>query len=295
MRIYTIGDSNYDIIFKDGKPISGTPGGSMFNVAISLGRLGYTPHMIGDSSTDQIGAISREILKESGVDTSFIKLSDSYSSKIALAFLDENNNAEYSFYKSEKSISLIVPEIKSGDIVVFGSSYALRTDLRSDLLSILKAARRVGAITVYDPNYRTTNSEELTEHRDIIDENISYADIVKASDEDIKNIYNIDTPTEAFSTLKTLGCNTLVHTADKDNVTVINNLSITHFAVPIIEPINTIGAGDSFNAALISKIAENSKNIKDCTTEFWNQTIPYCIEIAQIVCMNEESYIPQKK
>ena len=39
-KIYAIGETVFDIIFKNGQPQAAKPGGAMLNSAVSLGRMG---------------------------------------------------------------------------------------------------------------------------------------------------------------------------------------------------------------------------------------------------------------
>ena len=95
--IYTLGETVLDILFKDGKPVSATPGGSMLNTAVSLGRMGVPVSFISEYAADTTGSIIKDFLNENGVDTSFVSNHLDGKTSLALAFLDEKNNAAYSF------------------------------------------------------------------------------------------------------------------------------------------------------------------------------------------------------
>jgi fructokinase len=68
-----------------------------------------------------------------------------------------------------------------------------------------------------------------------------------------------------------------------------------HYPVPSIKPVSTIGAGDSFNAGIITAMYENnisSINIKDCSQDQWDTIIEKGINFASAVCMSYDNYIP---
>ena len=54
-RVFGIGETIYDIIFKDGQPIAGVPGGSVFNGLMTLGKLGVKCTQISEVGSDQVG------------------------------------------------------------------------------------------------------------------------------------------------------------------------------------------------------------------------------------------------
>ena len=131
-KIYAIGESLLDIIFNKGEPQTTKAGGSMLNSVVSLGRIGLPVSFISEYGLDEVGNLIDEFLKENGVDTSFVNRYQDGNTAIALAFLDEKNDAHYSFYKNypEKRLKLIFPEINNDDIVLFGSYYSISEEIR---------------------------------------------------------------------------------------------------------------------------------------------------------------------
>ena len=89
-----------------------------------------------------------------GIDT-ISRFSDT-NSNLALAFLDEHKNADYSFYKTRKGLPSCIkfPEdIHPGDIILFGSFLAIKAEFRSGLTYFLEHCKKNGAIVIYDPNF----------------------------------------------------------------------------------------------------------------------------------------------
>ncbi len=73
-RIFTIGETVYDIIFKDGNPIAARAGGSTLNSSVSMGRLGLPVHFISEFGMDQVGKFIVEFLKDNKVNTDHLQL-----------------------------------------------------------------------------------------------------------------------------------------------------------------------------------------------------------------------------
>ena len=112
-----------DIIFKNERPVSAVPGGSVYNGIISLGRAGVPAAFISEVGDDRIGRRTVDFLKENGVDASNVNMFKGSKSPVSLAFLNDNNDAEYIFYKDHPHdrLDYICPEINRDDIVMLGS------------------------------------------------------------------------------------------------------------------------------------------------------------------------------
>ncbi len=98
-RIYGIGETVYDIIFKDGAPQAAKPGGSVLNSMVSLGRTGLPVSFISEYGKDDVGSLIDRFLNDNGVNTSTVYRYNDANTSLALAFLDEKNDAHYTFYK----------------------------------------------------------------------------------------------------------------------------------------------------------------------------------------------------
>jgi len=302
--VYCIGESLLDIVFKDGKPLTAKAGGSMLNTAVSLGRSGNKTHFISDYGLDQAGEIIHQFLKENCVSTTHICRYDHANTAIALAFLDEQNNAGYTFYKQypEKRMDIQLPEIQPEDILLFGSFYALTREIREFLVPFVKEARGKGAIIIYDPNFRKSHLPELETFKPWIMENLSLADLVRGSDEDFLNIFAAETAAAAFHEVvlaKTIrpddqGDAVLVYTKNKLGVEIMNGSKHRIFHVPLITPVSTIGAGDAFNAGIIHAILSNNITRNDLG-KLDENTLSLLIEsgikFSTDVCMSLENYI----
>src|SRR4030042_701960 len=98
-NIFGIGETVFDIILKQGQPVAAKAGGSVLNAFVSLGRLGMTVHFISEYGTEPVGELIDRFLNENNVSTRYVTRYQDGKSTLALAFLDENNNASYTFYK----------------------------------------------------------------------------------------------------------------------------------------------------------------------------------------------------
>jgi len=75
-RVFSIGETVYDIIFKNAQPIAAKAGGSTLNTSVSLGRLGLNVNFVSDLGKDMIGDTILRFLTANGVATSYIEQYD---------------------------------------------------------------------------------------------------------------------------------------------------------------------------------------------------------------------------
>ena len=119
-KIYAIGETILDLIFENNNPIAAKAGGSMLNTAVSLGRLGLSVEFISEYGCDKPGELIDNFLSECGVSTNYLKKFTDGKTPLALAFLDKNKNASYTFYKDypPERLEIEMPLIKQNDIVL---------------------------------------------------------------------------------------------------------------------------------------------------------------------------------
>ena len=294
-RIFAIGETVFDIIFKNGKPVSSTPGGSMLNAAVSLGRLGLDVHFISEYGKDTVGNLVDDFLRSNGVSTGYACRYDGFTTSLALAFLDENNNAEYSFYKRYPTnrLNVAFPELTGNDILIYGSFYGIEPAIYARLKPFLELAHEKNALVIYDPNFRKAHLPDMDIYRPVMMENFAHADIVKGSDEDFELIFGARTAGEAWKHLNGL-CDMLIYTANRNNVELFTSVVHDSYPVPPLTPVSTIGAGDTFNAGLIyGLITQNigKEELKHLTDRQRAVIIGRAISFAGHVCMSYDNYI----
>lgn len=297
-KIYGIGETVFDIIFKNRQPLAAKPGGAMLNSLVSLGRVGLPVHFMSEYADDETGSLINSFLHSNGVDTSHVHFYRDGKTKLALAFLDDRNDASYTFYEKYPANRLDIkfPAVSENDIILFGSIYAITKDIRDKFIHFIKSASQSGALLIYDPNFRSAHSHELESLMPLILENISSASMVRGSDEDLYNIFGAATPDEAWEAVKAY-CNCLVYTANKDGVHVRTESFKGRFPVKKITPVSTIGAGDNFNAGMIASIyLDNIKNADLYRMEEadWSRVIAMGVDFASEVCMSYENYVSEE-
>ncbi len=257
-KVFGFGETVFDIIFKDGQPRAAKPGGSVLNAFVSLGRLGWKPCFVSEYGQDNVGMLIEDYLVENGVNTRYVNRFNNGQSALAMAFLDDDNNANYTFYKNfpAERLQELPEDIAADDIILFGSIYASSREVRTSVVRFLEIGLERGAIIIYDPNFRRAHLAELEELKPRIIENLNYADIIRGSDEDFQLIFAADR-SEKVREIIGNGTKLLFYTQNSSHVKVLLNSLKTRIPAEKIEPISTIGAGDNFNAGIIHWLLKN--------------------------------------
>jgi fructokinase len=297
-KIYTIGETVLDILFKNKMPVTAKAGGACLNSAVSLGRLNLPVDFIGEYGMDEVGNIIDSFLKENHVSTKYVYRYYGGKSSLALAFLNENNDASYDFYKiyPDKRLDIDFPAIQKDDIVLFGSIYAVTLEVRQVLLEFIKQANRKKAIVIYDPNFRKHHLHELQKLKPLILENFLHADIVRGSNEDFSFILGAANADEAYAEVSSR-CKNLLYTANKIGVFVRSPRVKQIFPVIKIDPVSTIGAGDNFNAGVVYSLFKYNigyTDIDNLNESIWGNIVNTAVEFATYVCMSYDNYISEE-
>jgi fructokinase len=293
-KVYAIGETVLDILIKGDQPFMAKAGGACLNSAITLGRLGITVHFVGEYGLDQVGNFIDKFLKENNVSTEYVYRYFDGKSALALAFLNENNDASYDFYKiyPKKRFNIKFPEIEA-DIILFGSFYAITPEVREVILKLIKQAQKEKAIIMYDPNFRKQHLHELDTLKPLIIDNILHSNIIRGSNEDFSFIFGTRSADDTYELLKDK-CPIMLYTASTKGVYLKTPNVSERFDVHKIQPLSTIGAGDNFNAGIVYSLIKHNishKTLLNLNKEQWEPIVKTAIDFATHVCMNYDNYI----
>ena len=298
-RVIGIGETILDILFKNNQAATSVPGGSTFNSMISLGRVGVYSCFLSEIGDDKVGTIVRTFLRDNGVDDSYLTEYPDHKSPISLAFLDDHNNATYSFYKDSfsKRTDWECPAIGSDDIVLFGSYYALNPEMRYKVTALLEKARTAGAIIYYDVNFRRNHAGEAIKLMGTVIENLEYADIVKGSDEDFEVLYRIAEGRKVFKEKVDFYCPRLIYSRGAQGVDLYSRTLTKRYSIEPIIPVSTIGAGDNLNAGILYGLIKyriRRDDLDQLSERDWDDIIRCGLEFAAETCQQADNYISRE-
>ena len=275
-RVIGIGETVLDILFKNDQPKKAVPGGSTFNSIISLGRAGVPCIMVTEVGSDHIGDMICRYLTENGVCTDYVCRHAGTKSHITLAFLNEHNDAQYTFYKDHASAALDgrLPEITASDVVLFGSFFAINPAIRPAVSQLLHMAREAGAWLYYDINFRKAHIPDIPDVLANIEQNMQLATVVRGSMEDFEYLYGLRDGDAIYQRVSRF-CPTLILTDGARMIRVYSPEGYETYPVQAIETVSTVGAGDNFNAGYIYAMMQgyDDQAARIAMAQRWSQDV----------------------
>ncbi|WPZ22317.1 carbohydrate kinase [Sulfitobacter faviae] len=235
-------------------------GGAVFNTAIALGRLGAQVGMLSGLSSDMFGRQLVDGLKASHVDVSHVVLSDRPTT---LAFVRlVGGHATYDFYDENSAGRMITPEdmpALSGEVsALYFGGISLACEPGADAYAELLARNAEGRAVMIDPNIRPGFIKDIERYRQRLDRMLALSDIVKVSDEDLNwiNPAPLSLRDKVAELLKK-GPSVVILTRGGEGATgyLANGEEVQVPAVKA-EIVDTVGAGDTFNAGVLAKMSE---------------------------------------
>lgn len=248
-------------------------GGAVFNTAIALGRLGAPVQFFSGISSDLFGNVLKAELAASKVDSSPAAISDRPTT---LAFVTlTNGHASYAFYDENTAGRMItpedLPEVTADAVFVGGISLAVEPC--ADAYEALAAKATKTAVVMMDPNVRPSFIKDADHYRARITRMMGHADIVKMSDEDLAWFYpDQDTETAARAVVAN-GVKLLCITEGSKGVTGYTAAHEVFVAANKAEVVDTVGAGDTFNAGLLASLHAAGALTKDRVADLDEDTI----------------------
>lgn len=298
-KIIGVGETVLDIIFRNDQPLKAVPGGSAFNAIISIGRAGLPCVMATEVGDDHVGDIVTNFLRDNNVDTSYVFRHEGTQSHLSLAFLDEKNDAQYQFYKNHAVLSMHknMPQVSEGDVVLFGSFFAINPKLHEYVSAFLHKAKENGAILYYDINFRASHVKDIPDTFENILENMRLATVVRGSAEDFEILFGTKDVDEIYNKHIAPYCKCFIYTNAANPIELRTPGIATCFPAKQIQTISTIGAGDNFNAGFCYGIVKNeilhANSFLSMTKEQWSPLVAMGQRFSAAVCQSLDNYIPK--
>ncbi len=247
-----IGESLVDLIAEAGSNVfTARAGGSPFNVALGVARLGQPVTFVTEYGDDHCGRILATALAADGVAVRQVRRPTS----IAIATLDTSGSATYDF-RFEWGLGV------DGEIPVRGPFAGLHVGSlacvvepgRHAVLAAATEAHGLGMAVSYDPNIRPALAPERSVARGIVEQFVAVATVVKASVEDVEWLYPGENPVHRLHQWAAEGDRLVVLTDGPRGCTAVTSSGEVWVPASPVTVVDTIGAGDSFTAALLAHL-----------------------------------------
>lgn len=236
-------------------------GGSPFNVAIGLSRLGQASGLLTGLSSDLLGQRLRQVLADEGVSTAYAIPTDRPTT-LSLVGLDTAGVPAYQFYDNGSADTGVeeadLPELGAEVTGLHFGSYSLAAAPVADAFAAL-ARGKGGRFMTLDPNVRPTVEPDMEVWRARLAVLMPLADVVKISAEDLELLWPRRSHEGFAQDLVSQGVRMVVVT-DGGEAAHGWTLSGLHASAtpPKVTVIDTVGAGDTFQAALIARLLRDS-------------------------------------
>jgi fructokinase len=247
-----VGEALIDVVRRADGRVERHPGGSGANTALALARLGRPTLLLTRWGDDEDGALLREHLTASGVRL-LRPPEDGHPTARAEAVLDRTGSAAYRFSLVWELAPLEVPP--DVGLVHTSSIAAVRSPGADRVLELLRGRREAATIS-YDPNIRPTMMGSRETVRAQVAERVGLCDVVKVSEEDVAWLEPSADPVEVVRDWSARGPALVVLTRGDRGSAAIAGGALVEADVTPATVVDTVGAGDSFMAALLDGLWE---------------------------------------
>jgi fructokinase len=266
-------------------------GGACLNIAVGMARLGAPAGFVGGISTDLFGRMIADHASASGVDLRFATRS---ARQTTLAFVSTvNGQPRYAFYDEQtasrawtyQSRAIPFAEI---DAIHIGSTTIVDATGAEQAVALVGDAR--GATTIsFDPNCRPNLVKDKARYAADMDAFANRADIVKMSDVDFDFLYGGDNYDRIASRLLSTGTSLVVVTrGDEGALAWHKGVGCIDLEAQRVAVVDTIGAGDSFQAALLFGLRTigriKVRELAEITSDELNRVLSFASACAAITC-----------
>lgn len=243
MTILVVGEALADIV--DGEPHAG---GSPFNVAVGLARLECETVLATQIGNDSYGTILQRHLAGSGVNLALLDPVLERTSS-ATATIGEDGSATYEFDLTWDPATMPDPAVF--EAVHIGSLGAALMPGAHRVAELIATADAMGLAVSYDPNVRLAVEPDPAFWREVFETVVPYVRILKMSDEDAAVLFPDEAPEDLAQRLAAEG-KLVAITLGGAGAVVAGGQRLAGAEAPPVAVVDTIGAGDSFMAAMLS-------------------------------------------
>jgi len=292
--IVTCGEALIDMLPREGADGAAVfqpfAGGSVFNVAIALGRLGVPTGFFGGLSTDFFGRTLRDALEKSRVDVSFANISDRPSTLAFVTLIE--GQARYAFFDEHSAGRMLtdadLPAFPAALRALHFGSLSLAAEPCGSAYEALMRREHVSRVISLDPNIRPTLIKNRDAHIARIERLVGLADIVKLSEDDLAWL----APGAAFDGFARAwlerGAKLVIMTRGAEGALARSRRVAVSVPSVKVTVADTIGAGDTFSAALMARLDQHGLLTKSAVAGLnesrVTDALAYAAKAASITC-----------
>ena len=243
---------------------SGNPGGAPPNVLAELAKLGKKTAFIGKVGDDMFGAHLRRAIEDAKIDTIGLVTDDEAPTTLAFVSIDERGERDFSFVRRDSADVRLSKDdvrfdlIEAARVFHVGTLSLTSEPCREATIAALEQAKAAGCAISVDPNYRPPLWKSEDDARAAMRLALSFADIVKISDNECDFLYGNIAPEDAARRLADDTSAKLIFVTCGSSGAYAATRGAFAFAPALADAraVDTTGAGDCFTGAALSRLID---------------------------------------
>jgi len=295
MDVFAAGDT------PTGMALDARIGGSPFNVAVGLARMGQRVGFLGGVSLGFLGERLLQALALEGVDTRCVQRLDAPTT-LSLVGLDARGVPSYAFYgegAADRLLPLAALQAVPPEARVFQfGSYAMVIEPVAATQRALVEREHTRSLIAYDPNIRLNVEPDIQRWRDTLGWMLPRTHLLKVSEEDVGLLY----PGAELDALArewlSQGVALVVITRGGDGALAWTATAQARSDAVRVELVDTVGAGDTFQAALLTWLAEHdalsAQRLRGLSAAQLGQALAFAAQAAAITCSRRGADLPRR-
>ncbi|NDV85823.1 carbohydrate kinase [Aurantimonas aggregata] len=302
------GDSLFDLFAQDGEDVAaislaGRVGGSPLNVALGLARLSHPVGYFTKISQDLFGTRIRAFMERERIDGQFLIPTDR-NTTLAMVSLGADGSPAYAFYIDGTADRSIEPgevpaELPDTVRAIHLASYSTVTEPTASALARLARQEHERRFISYDPNVRASIEPDLDIWRAKVAELVPLAALVKASEEDLGLLYPGRSLDSVLDEWLAAGAGMAVLTLGERGAVARTSAGVSASAEgQRIAVVDTVGAGDTFQAALLAGLAESGALSREALHAMDRDALAALLDLAvkaaAVTCSRRGADLPRR-
>lgn len=295
MDVFAVGET------ATGVALDARVGGSPFNVAIGLARLGQPVAFLSSVSRDFLGDRLVRALDAEGVRTDTVRRLDSPTT-LSLIGLDASGVPSYAFLgqgAADRQLdAAALDSLPASCAAIHVGSYATVIEPVASTLKQLIQREHDRRLIAYDPNVRRNVEPDLERWRAMLDWMLPRCHVLKISDEDLGLLHPGTSPQAFVARAIEHGVGLAVVTRGGEGAVAATRSAHAQAAAREVEVVDTVGAGDTFQAALLAWLAERgalgAAALRTLTERDLGAVLAFAADAAAITCSRRGADMPRR-
>jgi fructokinase len=276
-------------------------GGSPLNVAFGLARMGQRVAFLGGLSSGELGNRLADALRDEGVSLDAVHRSAAPTT-ISLVGVDARGVPEYAFYgtgAADRTLPLAALDRMPPDArLLHVGSYTMVVGETAATQRALIERVRGSLVVSYDPNLRLNVEPDLAAWRETLEWMLPRTDVLKLSDEDLGILYPGIDPAAFAADCLGKGAGMVALTRGGKGAFAWHASGVCEVPPVVVDVIDTVGAGDTFQAALLARLDElgalTPAGVRGMDAATLLDAMRFAAEAAAITCSRRGADLPRR-